>query len=58
MKPDKDLDGDLAMELVEISVGNQSAAQEAVRLIREMIQREVDALSVNASRQGGTNDKP
>ena len=53
MKPNKDLDGDLSMELVEISVGNPSAAQEAVRLIREMIRQEVDALSVNASRQQG-----
>lgn len=51
MKPDKDLDGDLAMELVELIDGNNDAsAEEIVRLIREMIQQEV-SVNLNRSRQ-------
>lgn len=44
MKPDKDLDGDLAMELVELAAhgaGGQGCAMEIVRIIREMIRQEI-----------------
>ena len=44
MKTDADLDGDLAMELVECSASgglDTTAAQEAVRLIREIIRRKI-----------------
>ena len=41
MKTDADLDGDLAIELIEAGLGLDNAAQEAVRLIREIIRREI-----------------
>ena len=41
MKTDAELDGDLAMELVESHIGHEQAAIEAVKLIREMIRREI-----------------
>ena len=41
MKTDAELDGDLAIELIEAGLGLDNAAQEAVRLIREIIRREI-----------------
>jgi hypothetical protein len=40
-KADAELDGDLAMELVEVKQGHETAAVEAVKIIREMIRREI-----------------
>ena len=43
-KTDAELDGDLAMELVELSAhgqGGSGASVEAVKIIREMIRREI-----------------